>query len=226
MLSSNILKAFSENIVIIFLANIKFFFNKSNLLRNFATNFNFSMKYFTFIITLFTLTMENLQAQNNADNQTIYQFTVEDINGNPFALADLKGKKVMIVNTASKCGLTPQYKELEALYERYKDKDFVIIGFPANNFLGQEPGSNEQIASFCSINYGVSFPMMSKISVKGKNMHPLYQFLTQKSKNGVEDSKVKWNFQKYLIGRDGKLEKVIDPKTLPSSDEVTQWIEK
>ena len=195
-------------------------------MRNFATNFNFSMKYFTFIITLFILTMENLQAQNNADNQTIYQFTVEDINGKPFALADLKGKKVMIVNTASKCGLTPQYKELEALYQQYKKKDFIIIGFPANNFLGQEPGSNEQIASFCSINYGVTFPMMSKISVKGKNMHPLYQFLTQKSKNGVEDSKVKWNFQKYLIGRDGKLEKVIDPKTLPSSDEVKQWIEK
>lgn len=195
-------------------------------MRNFATNFNFSMKYFTFIITLFILTMENLQAQNNADNQTIYQFTVEDINGKPFALADLKGKKVMIVNTASKCGLTPQYKELEALYQQYKDRDFIIIGFPANNFLGQEPGSNEQIASFCSINYGVTFPMMSKISVKGKNMHPLYQFLTQKSKNGVKDSKVKWNFQKYLIGRDGKLEKVIDPKTLPSSDEVKQWIEK
>jgi len=195
-------------------------------LRNFATNFNFSMKYFTFIITLFILTMENLQAQNNADNQTIYQFTVEDINGKPFALADLKGKKVMIVNTASKCGLTPQYKELEALYQQYKDRDFIIIGFPANNFLGQEPGSNEQIASFCSTNYGVTFPMMSKISVKGKNMYPLYQFLTQKSKNGVEDSKVKWNFQKYLIGRDGKLEKVIDPKTLPSSDEVKQWIEK
>ena len=195
-------------------------------MRNFATNFNFSMKYFTFIITLFTLTMENLQAQNNTDNQTIYQFTVEDINGKPFALADLKGKKVMIVNTASKCGLTPQYKELEALYQQYKDKDFIIIGFPANNFLGQEPGSNEQIASFCSINYGVSFPMMSKISVKGKNMHPLYQFLTQKSKNGVEDSKVQWNFQKYLIGRDGKLEKVIAPKTLPLSDKVTQWIEK
>lgn len=170
--------------------------------------------------------MENLQAQNNADNQTIYQFTVEDINGKPFALADLKGKKVMIVNTASKCGLTPQYKELEALYQQYKDKDFIIIGFPANNFLGQEPGSNKQIALFCNINYGVTFPMMSKISVKGKNMHPLYQFLTQKAKNGVEDSKVKWNFQKYLIGQNGKLEKVIDPKTLPSSDEVKQWIEK
>ena len=169
-------------------------------MRNFAANFNFSMKYFTFIITLFTLTMENLQAQNNADNQTIYQFTVEDINGKPFALADLKGKKVMIVNTASKCGLTPQYKELEALYQQYKDRDFIIIGFPANNFLGQEPGSNEQIASFCSINYGVTFPMMSKISVKGKNMHPLYQFLTQKSKNGVEDSKVNGIFKNTSSG--------------------------
>ena len=166
------------------------------------------------------------QTKKQMNDQTIYQFEVEDITGKAFPLSSLQGKKVMIVNTASKCGLTPQYKELEALYQQYKDKDFIIIGFPANNFLGQEPGNNEQIASFCSINYGVSFPMMSKISVKGKNMHPLYQFLTQKAKNGVEDSKVKWNFQKYLIGRDGKLEKVIDPKTLPSSDEVTQWIEK
>ena len=166
------------------------------------------------------------QTKKQMNDQTIYQFEVEDITGKAFPLSNLQGKKVMIVNTASKCGLTPQYKELEALYQQYKDKDFIIIGFPANNFLGQEPGSNEQIASFCSINYGVTFPMMSKISVKGKNMHPLYQFLTQKAKNGVEDSKVKWNFQKYLIGRNGKLEKVIDPKTLPSSDEVKQWIEK
>ena len=166
------------------------------------------------------------QTKKQMNDQTIYQFEVEDITGKAFPLSSLQGKKVMIVNTASKCGLTPQYKELEALYQQYKDRDFIIIGFPANNFLGQEPGSNEQIASFCSINYGVTFPMMSKISVKGKNMHPLYQFLTQKAKNGVEDSKVKWNFQKYLIGRNGKLEKVIDPKTLPSSDEVKQWIEK
>lgn len=184
------------------------------------------MKYIILIISLFIPYMETLQAQNSADNQTIYQFTVEDINGQPFALAELKGKKVMIVNTASKCGLTPQYKELEALYQQYKDRDFIIIGFPANNFLGQEPGSNEQIASFCSLNYGVSFPMMSKISVKGKQMHPLYQFLTQKEKNGVEDSKVQWNFQKYLIGREGKLEKVIAPRTLPSDAEVVQWIEE
>ncbi len=172
------------------------------------------------------MAMELSQAQQSADNQTIYQFTVEDISGKPFDLSTLKGKKVMIVNTASKCGLTPQYKELEGLYQQYKDKDFIIIGFPANNFLGQEPGSNEEIASFCSINYGVSFPMMAKISVKGKEMHPLYQFLTQKAKNGVEDSKVQWNFQKYLIGRDGRLEKVIAPRTLPTSDEVTQWIEQ
>lgn len=184
------------------------------------------MKQLFYTLILFLMAMELSQAQQPADNQTIYQFTVEDISGKPFDLSTLKGKKVMIVNTASKCGLTPQYKELEGLYQQYKDKDFIIIGFPANNFLGQEPGSNEEIASFCSINYGVSFPMMAKISVKGKEMHPLYQFLTQKAKNGVEDSKVQWNFQKYLIGRDGRLEKVIAPRTLPTSDEVTQWIEQ
>ena len=125
------------------------------------------------------------QTKKQMNDQTIYQFEVEDITGKVFPLSNLQGKKVMIVNTASKCGLTPQYKELEALYQQYKDKDFVIIGFPANNFLKQEPGTNEEIASFCQVNYGVSFPMMSKISVKGKDMHPLYQFLTQKSKNGV-----------------------------------------
>ena len=164
------------------------------------------------------------QTKKQMNDQTIYQFEVEDITGKAFSLSSLQGKKVMIVNTASKCGLTPQYKELEALYQQYKDKDFVIIGFPANNFLKQEPGTNEEIATFCQVNYGVSFPMMSKISVKGKDMHPLYQFLTQKAKNGVMDSKVSWNFQKYLIGKDGHLEKVIDPKTLPNDPEVIEWI--
>ncbi len=166
------------------------------------------------------------QTKKQMNDQTIYQFEVEDITGKAFPLSNLQGKKVMIVNTASKCGLTPQYKELEALYQQYKDKDFIIIGFPANNFLKQEPGTNEEIASFCQVNYGVSFPMMSKISVKGKDMHPLYQFLTQKSKNGVMDSKVSWNFQKYLIGKDGHLEKVIAPKTLPNDTEVIEWINK
>ncbi len=164
------------------------------------------------------------QTKKQMNDQTIYQFEVEDITGKAFPLSNLQGKKVMIVNTASKCGLTPQYKELEALYQQYKDKDFIIIGFPANDFLKQEPGTNEEIATFCQVNYGVSFPMMSKISVKGKDMHPLYQFLTQKSMNGVADSKVSWNFQKYLIGKDGHLEKVIAPKTLPNDPEVIQWI--
>ena len=176
------------------------------------------------LLFLIGIMIGKAQTKKQMNDQTIYQFEVEDITGKAFPLSSLQGKKVMIVNTASKCGLTPQYKELEALYQQYKDKDFVIIGFPANNFLKQEPGTNEEIATFCQVNYGVSFPMMSKISVKGKDMHPLYQFLTQKSKNGVADSKVSWNFQKYLIGKDGHLEKVIAPKTVPNDPEVIQWI--
>lgn len=165
-----------------------------------------------------------INPDNFDDSQTIYQFQVEDIYGETFDLSTLKGKKVMIVNTASKCGLTPQYEQLQELYTTYKDKNFIIIGFPANNFLGQEPGSDEEIAEFCQKNYGVEFPMMSKISVKGKDQHAVYQFLTQKELNGVEDSKVSWNFQKYLIGTSGKLEKVISPKTKPLDDEVVNWI--
>jgi len=162
--------------------------------------------------------------ENFSNDMTIYQFKVDDINGEAFDFAELKGKKIMIVNTASKCGLTPQYEQLEAIYKEYKDQNFIIIGFPANNFLMQEPGSNEDIAAFCQKNYGVSFPMMSKISVKGKDMHEVYQFLTMKALNGVEDSDVAWNFQKYLIGEEGKLEKVISPRTLPTDAEVVDWI--
>jgi len=159
------------------------------------------------------------------DSQSIHQFNVTDIDGKEFDLATLKGKKVMIVNTASKCGLTPQYEQLEELYKKYKDDNFVIIGFPANNFMGQEPGTNEEIASFCQKNYGVSFPMMAKISVKGKDQHPLYTFLTKKKHNGLEDNKVTWNFQKYLIDEQGKLQKVIAPRTLPNDPDVIAWIE-
>lgn len=145
--------------------------------------------------------------QKTMEKATIYQFKVTDLYGNPFDFATLKGKKVMIVNTASKCGLTPQYKELEALYEKYKGKGLVIVGFPANNFAGQEPGTNLEIATFCKQNYGVTFPMMEKISVKGNDMAPMYHFLTEKSKNGLQDSEVEWNFQKYLINEKGQLEK-------------------
>jgi len=164
-----------------------------------------------------------MQAQNTAD--PIYQFTVEDLYGESFELASLEGKKVMVVNTASKCGLTPQYKDLQKLYDTYKDKNFIIIGFPANNFMKQEPGSNEEIAEFCQQNYGVTFPMMSKIDVRGSNVHPIYQYLTKQSQNGFADSKVKWNFQKYLIGEEGRLEMVVDPKTLPTDQAVIDWIE-
>lgn len=157
--------------------------------------------------------------------ETIYQFNVQDLSGNAFDFAALKGKKIMIVNTASECGLTPQYEQLQAVYEKYKDQNFVIVGFPANNFGSQEPGSNAQIASFCQKNYGVTFPMMAKISVEGNDQHPVYQFLTQKTKNGLEDSEVQWNFQKYLIHENGELAKVISPRVLPTDSEIINWIE-
>lgn len=154
----------------------------------------------------------------------IYQFKVADLSGKEFDFATLKGKKVMIVNTASKCGLTPQYKDLEAIYKEYKDKGFVIVGFPANNFAAQEPGTSKEIAEFCELNYGVTFPMMDKISVKGDDMAPIYHFLTEKSKNGLQDSEVEWNFQKYLINEEGELVKVISPRTLPTDPEIINWI--
>jgi len=158
------------------------------------------------------------------DIENIYQFKVKTLTDEDFDFNSLKGKKVMVVNTASKCGLTPQYEELQALYNEYKDKDFVIVGFPANNFAQQEPGTNLEIAEFCKLNYGVTFPMMSKISVKGEDMHPVYQYLTQKSKNGLEDSEVSWNFQKYLINENGHLVKVISPRTLPTDKTIIDWI--
>src|SRR5210317_2154929 len=149
------------------------------------------MKQQFFIISLLILMI------NTADAQTsFYDFTVKDISGEDYPLSQLKGKKVLVVNTASKCGFTPQYKGLQELYDKYGSEDFMIIGFPANNFMRQEPGSDEEIATFCSVNYGVTFPMMSKISVKGDDQHPVYRWLTSKSENGVENSKVSWNFQK------------------------------
>ena len=146
----------------------------------------------TFVLMMVSLLFAvSLEAQN----KSFYDFAVKTIDGKEFSLSSLKGKKVLVVNVASKCGLTPQYAQLEKLYEKYKDKDFVIIGFPANNFMGQEPGSNEEIAQFCSLNYGVTFPMMAKISVKGKEIAPLYQWLTEKKLNGKEDASVQWNFR-------------------------------
>ncbi len=154
----------------------------------------------------------------------LYSFKFKTLDGKEFDFSSLKGKKVLIVNTASKCGNTPQYADLEKLYQEYGGNKFVIIGFPANNFLYQEPGTNSEIREFCTKNYGVTFPMMEKISVKGKDMNPLYQWLTQKKLNGVMDSEIKWNFQKYLIDENGKLVKVIDPKVKPFDESILGWV--
>ena len=184
---------------------------------------------FTFGIFLFwsyQSQAQNKQIKNTMEKQTIYQFKVKDLAGNDFDFASLKGKKIMIVNTASRCGFTPQYEKLQSLYEQYKDKGFVIVGFPANNFGGQEPGTNAEIAVFCKLNYGVTFPMMSKISVKGDDEHEVYQFLTQKAKNGLKDSDVKWNFQKYLLNEKGELEEVHLSVVEPNDAKIIDWIKK
>lgn len=165
-----------------------------------------------------------MESQQVISAETLYQFKVTDLYGKEFDFASLKGKKILIVNTASECGLTPQYKDLEAIYKKYKDLNFVIVGFPANNFGSQEPGSNQEIAKFCQLNYGVTFPMMSKVSVKGSDKHNVYKFLTQKSKNGLQDSEVEWNFQKYLINEKGKLVKVLSPRVLPTDPAIVDWI--
>ncbi len=168
---------------------------------------------------------KKLETNNDMEKQSIHQFVVKDIEGNDFNFEKLSGKKIMVVNTASKCGLTPQYKQLEEVFNHYKSDNLIIIGFPANNFMSQEPGTNDEIATFCERNYGVTFPMMSKISVKGDDMHEVYQFLTQKAKNGVADSEVEWNFQKYLLNEKGELEMIISPRTLPNDEKVLNWIE-
>jgi glutathione peroxidase len=159
-----------------------------------------------------------------AQQGSFYDFTVKTIDGVDFPLSSLKGKKVLVVNTASKCGLTPQYEGLEALYKKYSGDKFVIIGFPANNFLSQEPGTNNEIKEFCAKNYGVTFPIMEKISVKGDDIHPLYKWLTEKVNNGVLDETVKWNFQKFMIDENGKLVDVVMPKEKPDCDKIVNWI--
>jgi glutathione peroxidase len=159
-------------------------------------------------------------------SKSFYDLNALTIDGKEFDFSTLKGKKVLIVNVASKCGNTPQYANLEELNKRYGGDEFIILGFPANNFLHQEPGTNEEIKEFCRLNYGVTFQMMSKISVKGNDMHPVYRWLTSKAENGVMDSEVKWNFQKYLVSEKGILAKVIRPKEDPLSEEIVGWIEK
>ncbi|MBE0639870.1 MAG: glutathione peroxidase [Bacteroidales bacterium] len=157
--------------------------------------------------------------------KTFHDFTVETLTGDKFDLSSLKGKKVLVVNTASKCGLTPQYEGLQALYAKYGGDNFTIIGFPANNFMNQEPGTAEEIMEFCTANYGVEFPMMAKVSVKGDDMCEVYKWLTSKDKNGVLDSEVGWNFQKYLIDENGHLVDMVSPRVKPDDPKIISWIE-
>ncbi|MEJ7589668.1 MAG: glutathione peroxidase [Ferruginibacter sp.] len=152
--------------------------------------------------------------------KSIYDFKVESLEGGTIDFAGFKGKKILIVNTASKCGYTTQYKELEELYEKYKEK-LVIVGFPANNFGGQEPGSNIEIQEFCKKNYGVTFPMAAKISVKDADAAPIYKWLCNKNENGVMDANITWNFNKFLLDEKGKLVTKFDSKVSPMSEELT-----
>ena len=157
---------------------------------------------------------------------SIHSFTLKNIDGKDVNLGQYKGKVLLLVNVASKCGLTPQYEGLQKIYSKYKDRGFVILGFPANNFMGQEPGTEEEIKNFCSVNYNVTFPLFSKISVKGDDIHPLYKFLTNKETNPEFGGEIKWNFNKFLADKDGRIIARFEPRVNPESDEVIQAIEK
>lgn len=153
----------------------------------------------------------------------LYDIQINTLKGQPFDFSQYKGKKILVVNTASACGLTPQYAQLQELNEKFSD-NIAVVGVPCNDFAGQEPGTAEEIAQFCDLNYKVSFPLTEKVSIKGDTPHPLYQFLTQKTLNGLEDSEVAWNFQKYLLDENGQLINVFSPRTEVLSDEVLSAI--
>lgn len=162
-------------------------------------------------------------SKNKAQAKSIHSFKVEALDGSTIDFSKYKGKKILVVNTASECGFTPQYADLEKLYEQYKDK-LVIVGFPANNFGGQEPGANHEIATFCQRNYGVQFPMAAKISVKGDDIAPIYKFLTDKKENGVKNTKILWNFTKILLDEKGNVIDSFISSTNPMSDSITKYL--
>ncbi|HKQ07848.1 MAG TPA: glutathione peroxidase [Blastocatellia bacterium] len=176
-------------------------------------------------LTVAALSRANDKTETATVANSIYDFSLKNIDGKETSLADYRGKVVLVVNVASRCGFTPQYDGLEKVYLKYKDRGLVILGFPANNFGGQEPGSNEEIKSFCSLKYNVTFPMFAKISVKGDDIHPLYKYLTDKQSDPQFGGDVKWNFNKFLIGRDGKIIGRFEPAVKPESPEVAQAIE-
>jgi glutathione peroxidase len=182
------------------------------------------MKIFTYTSAIIILTSFSLIKKTNNDmNNSIYDIAITSLEGKTIDLNDFKGKKILFVNVASKCGFTPQYKSLEKIYNQYKERGFVVF-IPCNQFGGQEPGSAAEIKEFCSKNYGVSFLMTEKSDVKGKNQHKLYKWLTNKSENGVEDSTVGWNFQKYLVDENGKLIKVFKSGVNPLDNSITSLL--
>lgn len=185
------------------------------------------MKYlkiiFSSIVTLIMSSCSSQETKTTIDKPTIYNFSFTDINNNEVTLIDFKGKNIVIVNVASECGFTKQYEDLQKLHETFKENT-VVIGFPCNQFGGQEPGTNEEIKSFCSKNFGVTFLLADKIDVKGENINPIYKWLTNKSENGVMDSSVKWNFQKYVINKNGELVDVFYSVTNPMSDKITSLL--
>jgi glutathione peroxidase len=174
------------------------------------------MKYLGILAVLFLVAFR-------PGSTSVHQFKVEDIDGGTIDFSQYKGKKILIVNTASKCGYTPQYEGLEELYKKYSDK-LVIIGFPANNFMSQEPGSNADIKEFCTSKFNVTFPMAAKVSVKGKDIDPLFKWLTHKDENGVMDANVSWNFNKFLLDENGKLLQHFDSKVKPDSEEILKYL--
>jgi glutathione peroxidase len=179
--------------------------------------------------TVFAISLSS-RASNAADSgekmNSIYDFTLKDIDHKEVNLAQYRGKVVLVVNVASRCGFTPQYEGLQKLYAKYKDRGFVILGFPANNFMAQEPGTDEEIKTFCSAKYNVTFPIFSKISVKGDDIHPLYKFLTSKETNPDFGGDIKWNFSKFLLDKNGKIVARFEPAVKPESDPMVQAIEK
>ena len=180
------------------------------------------MKVKLFFILILGLAITSVSAQKST---SIYDYKLTDINGKMFDMSDLKGKKVLLVNTASKCGLHPQDSAMAKLYNDYKDKNFVIVAIPSNDFGNKEPGSNEEIKNYVE-EHDITFPVMAKTSVTGENEDPLYEWLTKKDLNGVMDTKVAWNYQKYMIDENGKLVGVIEPKESPTSDKVMDWLDE
>jgi glutathione peroxidase len=185
------------------------------------------MKSFLLAVALFigctSATTKDKTMETTATSKTIYQFKVPSIEGGTIDFSKYKGKKILVVNTASECGYTPQYEGLEKLYKEHQDQ-LVVVGFPANNFGEQEPGTNEEIQQFCKLRYGVTFPLASKVDVVGDNTHPLFKWLTNKQENGVLDASVKWNFTKFILDENGKLLASFESKVTPESEEILKYL--